>query len=417
MASGRNLPAWFSAGLELYVLSQNGIETVAIDYTINAVHWYVNAVARSLPPLGDEWFIPGFIDDAVTTETLSVAYAFVRYLSEAGKLEGLIEIYMQADPWAAENAWAALWASFTGATQTNVQDVIFRFNYNAPARGIPDSARVRIAFTTLTPYSLNYFTPSYWPWELANEITAIADEAILFVGDWLGYHHSQLITNIHRAPPFLGGSAGGGWAHSRERATTNFFEKEDGEFQLSYMEGVIAHELTHVVLRWHPYLNTRNFRSGFPTTPLLPGADVFEEGLCTLIGRLFIAETGNEKFALETSQDILRRLMDEGYLPPDSYTNRRATREEIIVDVHFSALRFFEIEELLEAREQGEPLAVLFPWTPTASFFFYLLEYHGTEADLFLVYEDISLFEEVYGYDIYDMVTHWLSYLDERFGL
>ena len=419
--SGQRLPAWLAIGQELHTLAGQGELPPDIDMEIDVSAWYEAALSQGLSSLCDEWFIPGFIEDDLSAYAPSVAYAFVRHLDETGQLEDLVALYMQTDTrlfaqletlWEAEQARARLWADFTGGA-IQVREIVYQYflgeMFDNPARFAP----VNIEFTALAERAYYFFTPSGWSRETVEYYIEVSEESIAFVGDFLGYHHHEPLLVIYRAAPHNVMDdgmvfSGGGWYLGLR--TVVVFAEIDGP------PHVIAHEVAHAILDLHPEIN----RSNFPNPVIrhdaysYGGMDFFEEGLCVVIDTLFLAETENDRFALEMSHfnfDMDRRATWEEWV---EFIHRQAIWTHTYLDfldlwgdgydtVFYGGLRW----EDLRYRE-------LFEYYTAASFMLYLLEHRGTQEDFFRIYADITSMEEVYGLSMEEMIAQWLVYLDSR---
>ena len=315
------IPAWLLAGLD----GLQGDEQKDFD----VVTWYAEARSRGLPPLGDQWFIPGFIDDPLNRYVEAVARTFVRYLSEIEELQSLISLYHRdtkpwyfaeswnvAQAWEAEQVRAKLWAEFVGA-DVNVQEVIFQYTFGDSMMLTP-LGYIDIEFNALARYGWFFFTSSGWPGDIAEHFIEAGEESIRFIGDWLGYRPNEPLISVFMAPPHDFGIAafgGGGryWADAGLHRTID----SRGPMGEAFVLSVHAHEAAHALLALGP-IN----RSNIPTTPEAEefmsenafwgefefGQLAFEEGFCVLFQHLFLIYTENDRFAIEYAQTVFSDL-------------------------------------------------------------------------------------------------------------
>ena len=475
------IPAWLLTGIEVY---QSGVSQTMID----AALWYAEATAKGLPTLSDEWFIPGFIDDELSEDVNSVAYAFIRFLSKTGELERLITLYKRnITPWYEAESWnatqariaeqrrAELWADFTGS-EVNVQDVIFQYTFG-DLQELTGLGAMEIEFNALAQSGWYFFTASEWPRDVVEHYISVSEESFRFIGDFLNYHPYEPIISVYKAPPQIpdfGLSAGGRYWSDIGRYRTIDTRGSVGNpiFLL-----VHAHEAAHALLELTPHIS----RSNIPSPPeifMLDGLNptiefgqlAFEEGFCVLLQYLFLAYTENDRTAEEIAKSFIFSTLnglnielfeipllqeipayiaynivgsldsfeefvafveefifgiyseDEDIMTSSDF-QRRATKEEITMYVHFTAFQtlagrmnqFAFLYDFHSALASDVPYAALYDHYTSASFFFYLLEHRGTREDFLRVYQDIYQMEEVYGIGLEDMISEWRSYLDNLF--
>ena len=258
---------------------------------------------------------------------------------------------------------------------------------------------IGVEFNALAQHGWYFFTASDWPRDIVDHYIEVSEESIWFVGDWLGYHHSEPLISVFKAPPYdnnivaVSGGGGGGryWADAGLLRTIDTLGAVGSYASPVYIH---PHEVAHALLNLAPHIN----RANLPTPPAeflddswnddawhTFGELVFEEGLCVLLSYLFIAHTENERAArefsastilpilhgldAETPEIILQEtpayiaynemggletfeefsaFMEEFMLDyymtsnnasADGALNRRATRDEVITYVHLQAFR------------------------------------------------------------------------------
>jgi len=405
--SGQRFPAWLSIGIELLDMENLPHN---IDRDIDVSGWYAGAVSRGLPSLCDEWFIPGFIENDISAYAPSIAYAFVKHLSEINRLDDLAALYLQDETlWDAEYTRATLWANFAGGVPA-IRETVFRYFF----REIFDDIYIAgwelapIAVTALTRQAIYYFSTGNWTRDNIAHYIEVSEEAITFVGDFLGYHHYAPLTIIVYVPPHTIREMDGhsfpvtGGRYLLEGAIVMFNIAEDGPL-------VIAHEVAHAIID----LNSMRHTSNFPMVEWA-GSSLLEEGLCVVIDYMFYVQTKNDQFALMASEWTFG-------------LNRRVTWDAAVTHIHRRAGWELDNDGLFSMRileHQGyedymqkalaSPYWQLQSYYTAASFILYLTEYRGTWDDFFRIYADIYLMEAVYGADMDGMIAQWLVYLEGR---
>lgn len=96
MSSGQ-LPAWLSAGLELYYLEEYDSLPLEIDRAFDGADWFRKALEADLPAFGDAWFVPGFVQSELSENISSLSYTFVKYLDNTKQLPKIVSLYLDAD--------------------------------------------------------------------------------------------------------------------------------------------------------------------------------------------------------------------------------------------------------------------------------------------------------------------------------
>ena len=402
--NNQQFPAWLRIGKELI----QGTEEV-INTDINVHEWYAKAVSRGLPSLGDEWFIPGFTEDDLAAYVLCVTYAFVRHLEETGRLDNLTALYLQDETlWDAENARALLWANFAEGVP-NVRTTIFQYFSPEIYVYVAGWDNAPVAITALTRQAKYYFTTSRWTRDNIEHYIEVSEEAITFVGNFLDYHHNEPLTIIVYAPPHNKIEHRGEYIYSRggrymsNAAIAMFNVPEEGPI-------AIAHEVVHATLS----PNSMRDGSNFPIVEGMGYSSFLEEGLCDVLEFMFYSQTESDRFSI---------LMTQFYLDVE----RRMTWDMAVNHIHRQAstdIRHNQLASMRLMRSLGHenyvqaardlPFWQLQSHSTAASFIIYLTEHRGTWEDLFRVYADYNLMEEVYGVDMEEMIAQWLSYVGVR---
>jgi len=248
---GAGIPAWIIAGLEA------NQDSAVID----AAEWYAQAVSRDLPALGDEWFIPGFIEDSLSAYIEHVAYIFVQYLSEGGKLESLMELYQQgldemdaAKIREADYIRAVAWASFVGS-DVNTPDIIFQSAFGDEIGFFGGFLPVEVGFFAIGDYIWYFFSPNSWTREYIHNYVRAGDESTRFLGDFLGYNPTEIIFAVIQGDESIDAGAGGFAISSARLIFVNT--------GVNVPPFILTHELAHIVIGLHPDIK----HGGLPLAP------------------------------------------------------------------------------------------------------------------------------------------------------
>ena len=416
-AGRQRIPAWLAIGKELQMLYGENTET-------NVQAWYARAKYYDLPPLCDLWIIPGFIDHDLSYYVWDVAHAFVTHLTQIGELDNLLRLYISNDEndlWVADRLRSNLWASFAGG-QPVVHDRIYNYYFGATLTGIGLHFTTAAKFSVLTQNMHHFFTPCVSR-ESADFYIEVAEEALIFVGDFVGHHHHRRILSVYSHHCLADGTFlddegwGGGWFIQPRTAVT---------FLPSFHPPVVVtHEIAHALLHLAPHRPRSNFPS--PRIRIGQGSyilmDIFEEALCIVIEKLFNEQTQNQRFAAEVAQHFARFQHI-----PDTPEGERAPSGAFIEFLHNEARASLRGERMShtdavlyhEQNQRGNPNATIvgeirYPelhyYHAAASFMLYLMQHRGTMDDFWRIYANVHLMEEVYGYNMSDMIVQWTEFL------
>jgi len=152
---------------------------------------------KGLPSFGDAWFIPGFITDVLPEEAKIIALGFVQHISSAGELLGLLEYYSSANRMEeAEVAAAYFWQGyFTTPANTG-----FHVRDERGRRQQVDGSLLSPFYIVLSVrgiYARYFFgyitdeTPAQWIFDTVYYYTAVAEESIRFINDWLDHEPNR----------------------------------------------------------------------------------------------------------------------------------------------------------------------------------------------------------------------------------
>jgi hypothetical protein len=302
----RALPAWLSAGLELYWLENLGIEhpAAAIDRNFDLIGWGRQAAERGLPPIGDAWFVPGLINDALAKDAPQAAYAMVKFLSEAGMLRDAIFLYTNNSDAMTITANGLLeehWAAMTGIENPAPKYVSnYYFNFFDSRH-----AEMMTAHGGRGRYALYI---GDWDYETLKLYIDMTEAAAVYINDWLNADsmprfRMDLVPNpdANRWQSLHPLSQRNIRAYANPRSNYIYIAEPDLRFF-----AVMAHEMAHLLA----------YAAGFVSDEFTDsrGVRFFDEGLAQLLAVSFAAQ--NEVYAVNKGRD-LRDLSENFYSSPD----------------------------------------------------------------------------------------------------
>ena len=128
----------------------------------------------------------------------------------------------------------------------------------------------------------------------------------------------------------------------------------------------------------------------------------FEEGLCTVIQFMFLADTTNERFIADLPQYLSQKgIIDRTNTNSILHGNARSLKGTFPADLlGYHKIWGFENRDLM-------PYPILQSYDTAASFIMFLLD-NGTREDFLRFYIDKDLFEEIYGFSVDEMIEQWL---------
>lgn len=241
-----------------------------------------------------------------------------------------------------------------------------------------DDLAIEVALVHYGEHGTYYFTAGNWTDELIAEIILVGEEGLRFAKDFLDIEVSRPLNFVFNATepgenhplPFWGGGI--------VLDTSTFISQRARNFP-----ALLVHEAVHAILTYDGRIT--NFPL-LPETSSLAGTMLLEEGLCDLIDFLFAQQT-EHRYPTNYGNDHLHTRAVETLNRNDDFS-----------------------DEL----EFGTRYQQLMSYVTSASFIYFLLEYHGTAEDFMRVFDDIYLMEEVLGQNMEDMIAEWLDYLNEN---
>lgn len=383
--SSRNLiPAWLSAGLELYWSDRFGFERIAFDKEFDVKAWQLEKEAENLPAFGDVWF--ELSDDKTK---LSVAFSFVQWLDENELLKALVISYLDDKQAEGDLLFADAWLQFTG--QDIHGDFFFNsqlrylygyylqtFNWDTQTYDFDD-----FAFSALTDQAYYFF--DWWFWgdnifkDMEEFINSI-DTQYAYAKQWLGFDDAA---PIQTRVLF---SRGGGMSMAG----------------VDYVAIVGNNPLVAVHEAIHHLLAVNNISEDFYW---------FWEGLPE--GLQFIYSDEDPEFY---GAKMLLAFADgnvDAFIDDVASRYHRLTGKEYVYNGTFNFKQFIHIEALEKVLETGSNVyRELYSYDTAASFAVFLLDL-GSKEDFMRLYVDTSVAEELYGKDFNSLYEQWLEFLKQ----
>ena len=386
--SGGKLPVWLSIGLELYWLDKNEIEVVPFDKNIDVQTWQKEASDRNLPDFGDEWFIPGFIDDGLSDDVLSISYAFVERLETQGMLSELVSLYLKEGTLAeAERRKAELWRDFAGGGAYNEQGYAFQYFYDTNFETKSGLYSEKIAFVITAEQGKYYFTKNGWTLDMARENVGEFENCLLFTQNWLEREYPGLITvMLHRSNVGIEVLWGRGFS---------------GEIYIQFADSRLQDDVPHFLV--HEAAHAISRPAGLVTNfPIAPKKQIsyFEEGLATLAEFIYAEENS------VLQEAYMYRLNNMAWTDTSDYKPEDVAGALDKLAFHSIDFYDFDDESLFGTRYR-----ILQSYFTAASFQYYLLEQRGSKEDFFSFYSDVGKADEIYGEDLDSLIEDWQEYL------
>jgi len=434
LLTGGKLPAWLSAGLELYLLGEYDlVDSGKTGFSRHdASLWHEEATGKGLPLFGDEWFIPGLIRDELSGSIHPIAEAFVHYISETGQLQNLVMLYMdESTIQAAEAIKKELWWAFVeNHSEMPGTDDLFMVQYRYNQNKISDN-RLRSLqsvlvdyhlFSILSEHSRLYFGAEEWTLEDARLYVDATERGIVFVKEWFGFEHGNRFEIILQSSVsevgFLGVHVGNGIIVIRI----------DDEILQNDYSFIIAHEATHAIE------DIFGIRTNLPDARIRKSTgsgsrNHFSEGLASMLQYIYLLDYSDHELAAlystltfqlvndyfgQEAMEICGRFartveFDPVRIDAAAYLDFNALLTLMYFDYNFEELiapeskdavlyKFLRTPVVFDDQSEFDTHYTLFP-----SFVMYLYEQANSKEDFIRAYADINLMEEVYGKDILGM--------------
>lgn len=443
LLTGGNLPAWLCAGLELYYLEEYDLvdSSIAGFSRNDASLWQEHADGKGLPLFGDEWFVPGLIEDELSGSIQAIANAFVSYISETGQLQKLVMLYMnEATIRAAETMKKELWRAFV-ENNNEIPDTdgffMVQYHYEQSKISEPNHQQLQAAlinphrFSILSEHSRIYFDSEELTLEDAELYVYEAEQSIIYVKEWFNYESGNRFAVILQSS-VLDAFPGGLYIGNNTIIIRNDVETPQKGFGTT-----LAHEATHAVE------DILGLKSNLPDAPFRfnrwhVATNHFQEGIATMLQYLYLMDSLDHEHAAGFATLFIQALNElygqDGMIVYDRFAHT-VENEPVTIDaatfLDISALLTlrdfdFNFEELIATESKDAVLKkflhtlVIYDdqfqegthYTLFPSFVMYLYEQSNSKDDFIRAYADINLMEEVYGKDILGMLYEWY----ERFA-
>jgi len=386
--SSRNLlPAWLSAGLELYWSDRFGFERIAFDKELDLNAWKLKA--EDVPAFGDVWF-----EVSNAESRLSAVFSFVQWLDEKAMLNEIVRAYLADKQAEGDLLFADAWLQFTG--QDIRGDFFFdsrlRYLYGTYLRTFNLDTQTYdfddFAFSALTDQAYYFFDCLFWGDNIFKDmeefINAI-DTQYAYAKQWLGFEDAAPIPT--RIPFKRRAGATGGAEYVSLPGGGNW--------------GVAVHEAFHHLLHFNN---------------IHPEFKWLDEGLPEAIGFIYAYEdtevyaplhyyvvTGRNNY--DGTFDFIRHahmmaLQAVNYFEEHDRYGRRYTQRDGQLGIR------------AEDKPSDFPQGFLNTYRTSASFVLYMLEI-GSKEDFMRLYVDTSVAEELYGKDFNSLYEQWLEFLKQ----
>jgi hypothetical protein len=259
-----------------------------------------------------------------------------------------------------------------------------------------------VMVTVTATHAEYHFSNGDWDLETISYMVDVSEEALEYVKNWLGKEDNNRLTVVfckdgdymHEFDEEMGDifaqGSGGGW-YLGNRVIFSFLNDITGLLDLNTHEAV------------HAYLDIFNITTDFLVFEYGGFySNFFEEGLCTVIQFMFLAETTNERFIADLHQYLrqmgIRDRTNTTSILHGNARNLKSTFSADLLDYH--KMWGFENRDMM-------PYPILQSYDTAASFIMFLLD-HGTKEDFLQFYIDNDLFEKIYGYSVDEMIEQWL---------
>lgn len=404
--SGGKFPAWLCCGLEVNCLNRHNQTFDNENHKIDLKTWAQEADLKRLPSLGDEWFIPGIIEDDLSNSVITVAGKFVEFLEANGQLPELMQCYIY-DKWKeAETLRKESWEKSTGIQNESYDQLVFHYMINQYSHSYFEED---LLFYVQGQEGTYYYSAApWWDYEKVIDYVTTGESSISYTENWLGYAYNGLLDVYYLVP--VNSEAKHGQFYDRQGNRIYSYVTNEKQAPIG-----IAHEVVHAIIRISG-LRTLGFDIVQSSTK-----EWFEEALCTTISTLYQMETEDAIVARNAylySLHCLRAYCGDDcalqYLLTVISQNGDANRLDAVVFSDLVAITFIDQMKLEEkALSTGSRVNYMSEYNVAPSFILYLLEKRGEKEQFMQVYQDISSCEEIYGMQLDDLIYEWICYLNK----
>lgn len=410
--SGEKLPVWLCVGLERDWLKQYN-ELDDEERETGLKEWAQKSEEKGLPMLGDEWFVPGMIEDELREDAPAAAGQYVGCLKKRNQLKKLVESYYQSEQQKAEEIRIREWDKATGVDGTDPHGLTFRYlmsrDMEQSQNGTIMNANKNILFYVRAKEGTYYYSDTEdWTYQNAVDYATVGESSIEYVGDWFDYHFDQPLDVFYMVDD---NSGHGMHANTAQKSVVVRMEK-----MIKAID--ITHEIVHLTLSDAGlnkntkglYQDGRNHNSKFH----------FEEAICEVVSAMCSVESDDALLKRNSYLRCLKLLRaacgDEyvlQYLLTVISQNKDANKLEPMIWHDLLAISIIEQRNIIEKVEtMGDKMQYLLDYDVVTSFFLRLLLEKGDKEDLMKIYEDISCVEEVYGATLNEMIDEWIEHLN-----
>jgi len=408
LAGGR-LPAWLCNGLETLWAQEAGISLTTPAEAVDLQAWAKSAEEKGLPGLGDEWFIPGLIQDELSDNVSAVAVQFVKQLSQEGQLRELLTCYLNEQPQEAQTLRAQVWEKASGIPAKDEDAQVYYYMMN---QYVPTFYDEDLQFYVRTADTQNYFTAADW-WTLqtiSNYVTT-GEDSIHYVEEWFGQKCPKTPTIYY---VYRDGDIQPDGPYDFDNIALSVPRRQR---PIGIAPQVAQAMLNELGISTAGYSDSQ--RDVVTTRNL-------EDALCEAIQLECIEQSdlpATENWAYFEMLRIMRHGRGDDVLADyvlailsSRSLGYDANRLNADVFSHVLALNVFEKQGLdQQVKETGEPKRYLYNVDTTMSFVLYLLEERGSKEDFLKVYRDVGNSQEVYGCSFEELIQEWRDYLTINF--
>jgi len=411
LAGGR-LPAWLCNGLETLWAQEAGLSLITPDETIDLQAWAKAAEEKGLPGLGDEWFIPGLIQDELSNDISAVALQFVKQLSQEGQLRELLTCYLNEQPQEAQTLRAQGWEKASGVPAKDEDAQVYYYMMN---QYVPTFYDEDLQFYVRTADTQNYFTAAdWWTLQTISNYVSTGVDSIHYVEEWFGleYPDTFIMYYLYTENPDEHGQC-----MNRNRIAMYMHRNQ--------RPLGVAHEVVHSMANAFEirsngfYEERKNNRAG----------DAFEEALCNAIGYEYVEKSEHPAIFTGAYIDALRlmastyggdavtsyllNVIDHGSNEGRQASTTDANRMDADIYEYVwakASIDKYRLDQQVE--EYGDPRLYIDYYEVAPSFVHYLLEERGSREDFLKVYRDVGNSQEVYGCSFEELILQWREHLN-----
>jgi hypothetical protein len=206
---------------------------------------------------------------------------------------------------------------------------------------------ISVDFNALAQYGWYFYTASDWPRDVVLNYIESDEDSIRFVGDWLGYHHEDVLISVHKVQAGLSGSGrfwgDHGWTRTIDTRTS---------VGNPVAPWIHVHEAVHALLYLAPHMERSNIQE-VPVEFMLNdgwGPDWYEtfsqlaleEGMCVLLTYLFMIDVGDAWWTRGFADIEIFPRLSRLEVDMDSLSNDEEMDEEAIAEAFSGIMAMIE---------------------------------------------------------------------------